>query len=320
MIRTLASMNRPLAQFAAPFCVSVPASTSNLGPGFDLLGLALSIWIRVTVEEVNEENVISFAKRTGEALKWPEDETNLVVRGMRSSGLRGTGLVLSAHSEIPIARGLGSSGAALVAGLLLGAALSDQPDSRPQQHARGVRIEGHPDNITASLFGGLTLCHPTAGDDAKPLLVQGSVHGDLEFAVAWPDTQLSTEAARAVLPKTVSFSDAIENPRRLTLLLEGLRQCDPQLIRAGLEDRLHERYRLPLIPGAEEALDAAREAGAFGACISGSGSSLVAIGARGTMEPVASAMGLALGDANENAHARVCQIVRDAPEVTAINP
>ncbi len=313
-------MPRPLAQFEAPFCVSVPASTSNLGPGFDLLGLALSIWIRVTVEEVNEENVIRFGNRTGEALNWPEDETNLVVRGMRSSGLRGIGLVLSAHSDIPIARGLGSSGAALTAGLLLGSALSGHPISRTHLHAKGVEIEGHPDNISASLFGGLTLCHPNAGADGKPLLVQGSVHEDLEFAVAWPDMQLSTEAARAALPTSVSFLDAIENPRRLTLLIEGLRRSDATLIAAGLEDRLHERHRLPLIPGATEALDAAREAGAFGACISGSGSSLVAIGARGTMESAASAMGAALGNRCEHAHARVCQVVREAPEVTSLRP
>jgi len=282
--------------------VEVPASTSNLGPGFDLLGLALDLRLRVEVLAEDGGTV----EREGTARSWPEaaERDLLRIALARASALLGGDdrpLRLRVRSEIPLARGLGSSGAAVAAGLLLGAALAPEPTTRERLLALGIELEGHPDNVAASLFGGCTLCHPDP-DGAGPLVVRQPLSPAIGIAVAWPEQELPTERARAVLPARVPFADAVENPRRLALLLEGLRRGDPRLLAAGGEDRLHVPWRLPLIPGAEEALRRARAAGAWTATISGSGSALVALGprartaaiARALAEPLAGGVGRAL--------------------------
>jgi homoserine kinase len=130
------------------------------------------------------------------------------------------------------------------------------PTCSPRSSLRaGVELEGHPDNVVASLRGGATLAVPQEG--APPLVLDLDVHPTLGWAVAWPRAPLPTPLARRALPAEVPFADAVENPRRLALLLRGLATGDPELVAAGVQDRLHERYRLPLVPGAAEALAAA---------------------------------------------------------------
>lgn len=298
--------------------VRVPASTSNLGPGFDLLGLALSIFLEVEVEITDEGH--EFLSLEGTAGSWPV-ESNLLTRafdeGTALLSAPRRGLRVRATSEIPVARGLGSSGAAIAAGLALAAncAGSSRPD-QPELCQLAFQLEGHPDNTTASLTGGCTLALPHEGGLA---VVQQPIHPSLGFAVAWPSGSVSTAEARSALPTSVPFQDAVENPRRLAILLEGLRTGAPELLALGLEDRLHVRHRLGLIRGGAQGLAAALAAGAHAATVSGSGSTLIAISPPEHASDVAEAMSTALGAADGPAEGRVVQPIFGPPKVETLD-
>ncbi|MDF1798290.1 MAG: homoserine kinase [Planctomycetota bacterium] len=306
--------------------VRVPASTSNLGPGFDLLGLALGLFVEVSLEPIQavRHRLSLPSAPTDQATTWPL-ERNLVL-GAYEAAFRAVGRTpLPAHfratSQVPVARGLGSSGAATAAGLLLAAAvLGDEAPDMGALHELGISLEGHPDNVTASLFGGCTLCLPAserAREQHRTALVHQEVADSLGFAVAWSDATLSTERARAVLPASVPLEDAIENPRRLAMLLEGLRTGDPELLSIGSVDRLHQRYRMPLIPGGAEALAAARAAGAFATAINGSGSSLLAIGPRDRSGELAEVLASTLALHDSGAVGQALELVEGTPVVEA---
>jgi homoserine kinase len=297
----------------------VPASTSNLGPGFDLLGLCLSLHLDVEVETLSPGHAHRYADLAGEARHWPAPPECALFRAFdhtrRASGETPMGLALHASSEIPIGRGFGSSGAAVAAGLLLASALAREPVSRARLVEWGLELEGHPDNSTASLCGGCTLALP---HERGVRVVAARVHASIGFALAWPATALSTSRARTVLPREVPFRDAVENPRRLAMLVAGLESGDPDLLRLGEEDRLHVRHRLPLIAGGERALALAHESGAWLATISGSGSGLIALGPRSHVARIAEAMRQALDAADGPACARVVELVRAPPEVVRV--
>ena len=291
----------------------VPASTSNLGPGFDFLGLCLGIHLeaQVTVVGGGAEHRVAYA----ENVDWPAED-DLVLRAIRAYESRFdsqlASMELRVSSEIPVGRGFGSSGAAVAAALLLAAAIDDERrPTRDELVDVALEIEGHPDNGSASLLGGCTLSVPHSGGVT---VVRHPVHDSLGFAVAWPDEPLFTDRARAVLPESVPFADAVENPRRLALLLEGLRTGAPDLLALGVEDRLHERFRRALVSGADDACAAARAAGAFAACLSGAGSGLVAIGPVLEMKAIAGALAGPL----EGGIGRVAPIEREAPGVRAL--
>ena len=295
--------------------VRCPASTSNLGPGFDCLGLALGLWLRVRATPIGGSR--NELVRKGEGLMdLPGPEKDLLIRSferMRAArGLDGC-FRFEVDSEIPVGRGLGSSGAAIVAGALLARAIARNGVSDEEMLASCVELEGHPDNVAAALHGGLTLCARTA--PARWTVLTPPLSTSIGFAVAWPGQPLETPRARAALPERVLHSDAAENPRRLAFLLEGLRLGDPALLAFGGEERLHVRYRLPLLPGAEAALAAARDAGAWLATLSGAGSGLVALGPRDAMEPIAQAMASELETATGLGIGRVLQPVSGRPHV-----
>lgn len=291
-----------------PHRVQVPASTSNLGPGFDCLGAALSLMLEVRV--VADSDRHRFGKLEGEAACWPEED-NLLLRAFDlARGSESGGFVFEATSGIPVSRGLGSSAAAVVAGLLLGDAFADAPSSREQLLELGLELEGHPDNVAPCLLGGCRLSVPLA---QGLRVIEQPVHPSIGWAVSWPDAQVSTQEARAALPDEVSFQDAVENPRRLSLLLEGLRTGDGELLRLGVEDRLHTAHRLALVPGAERVLDAALEAGAHAAFVSGSGSAQVALTPKDVAGEVAEATAQAWRQLGGEGTGVVATLVESAP-------
>ncbi|HED67040.1 MAG TPA: homoserine kinase [Planctomycetes bacterium] len=307
-----------IASGTAALRVQVPASTSNLGPGFDFLGLALSLYL---CAEVLESNAGDGLAATPPRLEDGSPDLVRIAfeRAAAELGLAGT-VRLRVKSEIPIGRGFGSSGAAVAAGLLLANARSATPLPLERLLTLGLELEGHPDNVTASLVGGCTLCHPSPSPDAAhPVLIRQELHPSIGFALAWPADPLATRRAREALPSEVPFPDAADNPRRLALLLEGLRTGSSELLGLGGVEHLHEHARLPLIPGASRALEAAREAGAWLATLSGAGSGTVALGPIASMQRVADAMADGFRAESGAGFARVVEAVRDAPRVLTLH-
>ena len=301
--------------------VRVPASTSNIGPGFDCLGLALDLFSEVHLHGPIEGDVHTRSVRGSATSSWPALENDLTIRAFERAcevfEVPAQKYHFEITTEIPIARGLGSSGAAVAAGIRLARFLAKTPPNLETELALGIAIEGHPDNVTASLVGGATLCVPIPNQ--APAWTPVECSHELGFALAWPKEPLATLDARRVLPAQVEFADALENPRRLGLLLAGLKTADARLLELGGEDRLHQRYRLPLIPGAAEALSAARQKGAWLSCLSGSGSALFAIGPIDAMGEVAEAMRIGLETARPGALARVSKIVLEGATVREEN-
>jgi homoserine kinase len=301
-----------------PARLRVPCSTSNLGPGFDCLGLALGLWLDVELLGAAPSNAHVLASAEGTAAEWPGAHNLLFDafdRVLAQCGIPPLHAEFRVHSEIPLERGLGSSGAAVAAGLLLANACAHDALTLDELAQLGMQLEGHPDNSTASLFGGCTLGVPLA-DGLRVL--QPPLSSELRFAVAWSDGKLATDRARAALPTSVPFTHAVENPRRLALLLEGLKRADPELLRAGGEDALHVAHRLPLIPGGAAALSAATEAGAWMATISGAGSALVAVTDAAHCEAVGAAMASALRREAEWAEHRALEAALDPPVPRAV--
>lgn len=276
--------------------VRVPCSTSNLGAGFDCIGLALQRWLEVRYMPDDEPLRIEHA---GTLCSVAVDvEHNLLARALRAGlaarGVRtATGRIV-ATSDVPVSRGLGSSGAATVAGLTLAAAATGQAIDRTAELERALALEGHPDNAAPQLFGGLVAV--ARSSDGTPHALALPLSDALSFAFAAPDVEVTTMRARSALPATVPHDVATRALGRLAALLRGLETGEPELLRLGFEDELHVPYRLPLIPRAHQAIDAARDAGAIAVTISGSGSGLIAVTTSRAAAAVAQAMGSAFGD------------------------
>ncbi len=291
----------------------VPGSTSNLGTGFDCLGLPLSLFLEVEARELPKGATTCLERGPG-CEDWPEGPEELLSRSLAHAASRWGGarpMALRVTSELPIGRGLGSSAAAIAAGLLIAAHLAEQAPTRDELLALGIELEGHPDNVVPALSGGL--CHCLPAD--PPVVLRPRLSEALGFALAWPEARIATREARAVLSEQVPHADAVENARRLPVLLEGLATADARLLALGVQDRLHVDARLGLIPGGVAALAAARAAGAWAATVSGSGSTLLALGARGEEQPIADAMRAAFEAAGESATARVVRPVLTQPEI-----
>jgi homoserine kinase len=269
--------------------VRVPASSANLGPGFDALGLALALYNEIDARESDRVSLTIEGEGAGQ-LALGDD--NVVVRAVRAAyeaaGRPFRGCALACVNRIPLARGLGSSAAAWVGGLVAGNALLGAPLDRDALLALAAHAEGHPDNVAAALLGGLTVAYGGA-DGARALALP--VPGALRWVVLVPDVSMSTAQARAILPSSVSRADAVFNVQRVALLLASLQAGRVDLLPAALEDRLHEPYRLRLFPWMTDVATAARSAGALGCVLSGAGPSLLALASdEGAAAAVARAM------------------------------
>jgi homoserine kinase len=234
--------------------VAVPASSANLGPGYDVLAAALSPTLELEVRETGEFSV------TSDTPGVPLDRTNLCVRAFEVLH-PSDGLSFAIRSQIPPSSGLGSSAACIVAGLCAADHMFEL-DAPIYEHARV--LEGHPDNVAAALYGGFVVCGP--GEPVRIEPAEG-----LEAIVALPPAAVSTEQARAALPPEIPMGEASFNIAHATLLTLGLARSDFSLIGRGLDDRLHQPRRAALYPRSIELLHKARDLGAIGATISGAG-------------------------------------------------
>ena len=274
--------------------VVVPASTSNLGPGFDCLGLALGLYNELVLEMHSENGAPSVEIQGEGAGSLPKDAANLMVRAANTvlAGRFKNRLVFKATNRIPLARGLGSSAAAVVAGLFAAnRLLKPSPLSKEELFEYAVTLEGHPDNAAPAIFGGAMLSLREAKNNTTFRL---KTHKDLTTVVCIPDFELATAKARAVLPPAVPREAAVENISRAMLLASALEQGRWEDLAPAMGDRLHQPYRASLIPGFKAVIEAALNVGNCGAALSGAGSSIIALCRKG---PQAQAIGEAMVEA-----------------------
>jgi homoserine kinase len=262
--------------------VRVPATTANLGPGFDALGMALDLWNEAEFTRRADGRVAVMVTGEG-AGTLPRDTNNLVaasaLRIFELAGERPIGLQINCHNNIPLASGLGSSGAAVLSGMLAANALLDERFDLDALLKIAIQSEGHPDNVAPAMLGGLVLCMVDGERVRLHRLAPRADRKPIFITLALPACDFPTQAARAVLPVQVMRQDAVFNISRAVLVAEALRSGDLGLLGSAMEDRLHQPYRLPLIPGAQAAMEAAKGAGAEAVALSGAGPSLAAFSA-----------------------------------------
>lgn len=269
--------------------IRVPCSTSNLGAGYDTVGLALDRFLDVSFEPDAGRHLVveragTLRRLDGEAA--PDLVADGLVRGLKRAGLEASG-VLRLHSDIPVARGLGASAAARLAGFDLALAVQGLARDDDAAFAAVLEAEGHGDNAAPSLFGGLRAVASTADG---PVVMGLTLSADVGFAYAAPAAGVSTEEARRLLPKHVPHKVAAASLGRLVALLRGLAEGNPELIAIGVRDELHVPHRLALIPSAMAAISAGVDAGAWAVTVSGAGSGLVAMCAPTDAAEVGAAM------------------------------
>ena len=253
--------------------IRIPATSANLGAGFDALGLALSFYNYVEMEESDRVEISS-----ADDIAVPTDESNLIYVSAKDlfevCGKKLEGLKLRQTNNIPMARGLGSSSACIVAGLVGANTLLGNPLTTDDLVDLAAQIEGHPDNTAPALLGGIVTA---VFDGRKVHWVKQEVFTKLKFAALIPDFELKTEKARACLPKEVSHKDAVYNLSRAALFSASLLTGKFENLRTAVHDKLHQPYRMELIPNCREVFDIAYTHGAYGVFISGAGPTIMAI-------------------------------------------
>ena len=255
----------------------IPASTTNLGPGFDVLGLALQLYSTITLETTPTDTQVVVSGV--DADKIPSTREHIAFQAVahvfKESGTKLSieNLKLSIENGIPAIRGLGGSGTAIIGGLLTANVLCGTPFSRPELLNFATALEGHPDNVAASLHGGLVI---SAQEGTQTHTIQLECPAHLYVVLAIPDFPLSTEQARRVLPKHVNFSDAIYNMSRSALLIGSIATGKLEMLPIAMTDKLHQPYRSELIPGFDDVVAAATAAGALGVALSGAGPTIAA--------------------------------------------
>lgn len=284
----------PSAAAATTVTVRVPASSANLGPGFDSVGLALGVWDECTAT-VSDEPGVRISVTGAGAGEVPLDESHLVYRTMvHTWAVLGAqspaGLELSCHNGVPQGRGMGSSATAIVTGIIAAQALWDTtrghtaPVDLAVANDIAAALEGHPDNSSASVYGGLTLSWTDDADEERTRTVRAPLHPDVDVVVFVPAVQLSTAKARSVLPTQVRLGDAARNSARTALLVHALGH-DPSLLHPATREWLHQEPRRPAYPSSMALVDRVRSAG-HAAVISGAGPSVLVLTTRYAMEEV----------------------------------
>lgn len=256
--------------------VRVPATSANMGSGFDSLGLALTLYNFVSIEKISTPTEI---KIIGEGESFlPADENNLIYKCVEkvfdAAGEKMVNIRLVMENNIPVTRGLGSSSASIVGGLIAANALLQEPFSKEEILSMAAEIEGHGDNVTPAVFGGFCVNVPSKN---KINYISTPVKDDLEFATFIPDFFLQTKKSRAALPEKVLHRDAVFNLGRSALLTASIISGKYENIRTSMGDRLHQDYRKKFIPGMNEIFDLCYNNKALGVYLSGAGPTIIGI-------------------------------------------
>lgn len=271
--------------------MAVPATSANLGPGFDVLGLALSLYNEFEFDVLDEGLRITGCDPAYAG------EDNLAVTAWRAVetqvGAKPSGIRLHIETNVPVARGLGSSATLLTAGAMAANSFMGNPLSRDEILTILTRLEGHPDNVAPALLGGL---RGSMAVGERVLCAEYPVHPSLGFCALIPNFETSTHDARRVLPRQVDFADATANLARLALTLRALETGDAEMLGAAMDDRLHQPYRQKLIHEYDRVRALALDNGAAAFCISGSGSTLLSVVPAGEAAAFARRMEQALAD------------------------
>ena len=274
--------------------IRVPATTANLGPGFDCLGLALKLYLNLEIEEIEEGLVVEYqgegaekfsAKKKEDTLIWKSAELVLKKIGREKFN---KGLKIKAFNQLPITRGLGSSASAIIGGIVGAARFCNIDLTNQEMLELALSLEGHMDNIVPALIGGLTLAFKTGQEEIKWTRIKTPL--DLRIVVAIPEFSLNTKEMRKVLPQKVALPEAIFNLSRSALLVNALQNSDWDVLAEAMEDRLHQPYRAPFIPGIEDMFSQIKKTGLAGAALSGSGPSVVSLTKKGREETISKIM------------------------------
>jgi len=294
--------------------VRVPATTANLGAGFDIFGLALTLYNEFEVEEVDGVFIESYPEN--EFLKNPEN--NLFIKVVKylceAEGNTFHGAKLKQTVNIPVARGLGSSATAIVAGILTGFAVHKKPLTDEEFFKVAYLFEPHPDNLLPAWKGGLIAALKT---EDKTYYSKIEFPQELKAVVVIPDFELSTELARSVLPKEIPLKDAVFNIQRASLFIRALQEKRFDLLKVAMEDRLHQPYRKSLIPNFDKVIQYAYESGAVGASLSGAGSTMLAL-ALDNFDKIGQAMVSAFSEAGINAKYLVLDVDTEGAKVEIV--
>jgi len=299
--------------------VKVPATTANFGSGFDCLGMALPIYNFITIEETVlpgtgiEINVISETDSDDEfAIEHiPKDENNIIYKAVEmlynSIGQSPSELKINIRSQIPIAKGLGSSAAIIVGGLIAANELLGRPADEAALLSIATEVEGHPDNVTPAILGGFVLT--SQEDDGSIVYRRLNWPDEWHLTVCIPDYELATDISRSVLPKEVSLKDAAFNSRRVAMLMEALHTKDAELMKLALQDRLHQPYRTKLVPGLQEIMDNLKhEENVIGCVLSGAGPTILIISQRNNLDRIKSIVADTWADLNVKTDIRTLKV------------
>lgn len=268
--------------------VRVPATTANLGPAFDAVGMALQLYNTVEMEIIPQGLKLEISGMGADYI--PRDESNLICQVARQVfqrvGFKAPGLHIRMNNHIPVSSGLGSSAAAIVGAMVAANALSGSQLTEEELLLMATELEGHPDNVAPALLGGVVVA---VGSEGRVEHFEFEPPEGMMAVVAIPSFPMSTKAARGLLPSGISFQDAVFNVGRTALLVASLAKGHLEGLLVGTEDKLHQPYRSPLIPGMEEVFAAVKNAGAKGVALSGAGPTLIAF-TKGNEERIADIM------------------------------
>lgn len=306
--------------------VKVPATTANFGSGFDCFGMALPIYNVITIEETVlpgtgvEINIISETDDDDDfAIEHiPKDENNIIYKAVEmlynSIGQSPSELKINIKSQIPIAKGLGSSASIIVGGLLAANELLGRPADEAALLSIASEVEGHPDNIAPAIIGGLVLS--SQEDDGSILYRKLPWPEEWQLTVCIPDYELATDISRSVLPKEVSMEDATFNTRRTAMFVDALYSRDAELMKLALQDKLHQPYRTKLVPGLQEIMESLKhEENVIGCVLSGAGPSILIISQRNNLDRIKSIVSDTWADLNVKTDIRTVKVEEHGAQI-----